>query len=109
MKRYFTLFLVFALVAALFVGCGGKDNVSRNEDGMIESSSTESRPPVTVPTTTQSTTTSTTQSESSGLMDDMLPDASTGENGSDSSAAESSSENGRARSNSRSRRGMPKF
>lgn len=107
MKRYFTLFFVFALVTALLVGCGGKGNVSENEDGMIESSTTESSAPITVPTT-QHTTASTAPTESTGLMEDILPDSSAQDS---TSGNESSStpENSSQNNNGRSRRSMPRF
>ena len=97
MKRYFTLILTLALLATSLAGCGNRDNVSHNEDGMIESSTTESTAPITVPTT-QHTTESTQNTD--GLMEDMIPDGS--ENESTTTPTESTGAG-------RSRRISPKF
>ena len=96
MKRYFALFLMLAVLVLTFAGCGKRDNVSHDKNGMIESSSTASTAPITVPTTQH--TTEATQS-TGGLMDDMIPNESTKES---TSPSESSGAG-------RSRRITPKF
>ena len=97
MKRYFTLILTLALLVISLAGCGNRDNVSHNEDGMIESSTAESTAPITIPTTQHTTETSQT---TDGLIDDMIPDGS--ENETDTTPTESTGAG-------RSRRISPKF
>ncbi len=84
MKRYFALVLVFALFATMLAGCRGKDNVSDNENGMIEdSSSTADTTERTTASTTESTEDSSEDTQNSGIMGegDIFGDEGTGEGG----------------------------
>ena len=115
MKRYFALVLVFALFATMLAGCRGKDNVSDNENGMIEdSSSTADTTERTTASTTESTADSSEDTQNSGIMGDdgIFGDDSTGESSNGDSSGNANGESSGTEETdpiARGRRSTPRF
>ena len=65
MKRFIVYCAALVTIAALLTGCTGSGNVSKNTDGMIESSTSRPTTASTAPATTKESTA--TESESSIL------------------------------------------